>query len=109
MLGDWKRLYTGRPGTTLSTLVPGSATVRQMKQIVLVNTTNQNASIKLYAVPSGGTATDDNILVPNTTLPANSVTPISFACFTLEANDTIQGLQTTPNAIAVHIHGVLGA
>jgi hypothetical protein len=107
MLGDWKRLYTGRPGTALTTLVSGSAAVRQLKQIVLVNRSAGNASITLYAVPAGQSASDDNILIPNLVIPPG-LTPISFANFTLEAQDTVQGLQTVTGAIAVHIHGVLG-
>lgn len=105
----WKRLYTGRPGLTMETLVPAvTSGTRQLKQVVLVNRSTSSATITLHAVPADGVANEDNVLIPNLTLEPRSVVPISFACFTLDVNDTIQGMQGTTGAVTVHIHGVEG-
>ena len=77
-----------------------------MKQLVLVNRSLANANISLYVVPSGGTASDDNILISNLTLEPSTTIPISFACFTLNAGDTVQGIQNITGAITIHAHGV---
>lgn len=103
----WKRFYTGNPPAENAVLVaPNPDATRQLKQIVLVNSSSGSAEVTLFAPPSGQVAGADNVLVPTMALPPKSITPISFACFTLEPNDSVVGRQTTTNAVAVHIHGV---
>lgn len=103
---NYKRLYTGRPGTAVETLVSSTAGQRLLKQIVLSNNTATVATVTLYAVPSGGTAGPDNVLCPTVSVPANGAIPWSFAEFVLDPGDTVQGLQATSGAVTVHIHGL---
>lgn len=108
-----KKLYHGRPGTTVATLytVPASTTTH-LKQIVLTNLTNAAAYVTLYLVASAGSASDDNVLLGTFYVPAYSSTDpgrntvvLSLICV-LSAAETIQGLQGTANAVVVRIDGV---
>jgi hypothetical protein len=102
--GDFKRLYTGQPGTALGTLVAAQTVKYWVKSIVLHNTTTTDATVKLNLVPSGGTAGVPNQLVDHTVKAKDTV--ILNDVETLEVGDTIQGLQGTASAVTVHISGV---
>jgi hypothetical protein len=102
--GDFKRLYTNQPATTLGTLVSAQTVKYWVKAIVLHNTTTADATVKVNLVPSGGTAGVTNQLVDYTVTAKNTV--ILGDVETLEVGDTIQGLQGTASAVTVHISGV---
>lgn len=106
-----KRLYTGAPGTTITTLytVP-AATKVIVKQIIITNTTATNATISLYLVPNNagavGTAAVGNAIATAQIIPANSSVHLDLAQVLDAANDTVQALQGTASALTLVISGV---
>lgn len=102
-----KRLYTGQPGTTITTLytVPASTKVI-VKQIVVTNVTATAATFSLHLVPNGASAT-----VANAIAITQTVDPYSSQYFDLNqvldtVGDTIQALIGTTVAITLAISGV---
>ncbi len=61
------------------------------------NVTNSGATIKAWAVPSGGTADDTNVCLPTVSIPANSYLDMDVP--QIGAGDKLQGQAGTVNAI----------
>lgn len=101
-----KRFYLGQPGTSNTTLatVPSNKTWI-VKQIMLTNTTSSDATVTLYLVPSGSSASASNMIVPGITIYAKSVVTIDLSQV-MTAGDFFVGIQGTANAITIVISGV---
>lgn len=91
-------------GTSASTIFTNSASPAtsflRNGRLLLANTSASAASVTLYAVPSGGSASSTNQF-----LPAVSISPYSQLQVDipeLAAGDFIQGLASTGAVISVH-------
>ncbi len=103
-----KTLYRGRPGTAVGTLYTAVNTADHwtiIRNIIFTNTTASEAKITLYTVPSGGSPSDDNVLVKELPIPARTTVPFDLA-LPLSENETLRGLQTTSGAVCVTVGGV---
>lgn len=96
--------YQGQPGTSNATLytVPVSTNVK-ITSIVMVNTTSSPATVTLNVVPSGGSASASNQVVPAMSVSGNSVSTFDSPVF-MAASDFIAGLQGTASAITVTVN-----
>ena len=103
-----KPLYRGRPGTSVGTLYTCSNTAGRwaiIKNIVIANTTASAATITIYTVATGGSPSDDNVLVKELEVKGRSVVVLDVAV-PLSENETIRALQGTAGAICLTIGGV---
>ena len=88
-----KRLYTGQPGTTATTLYTASGS------------TTTSATLTICIVPSGGSQAASNQIVSALPLAGNAT--ITFENIgMLNTGDFISALQGTTSAISLHIYGV---
>lgn len=95
-----KRIYgPAQPGTVTGILftVAGSKRVT-IKQIIVANTT---ASAATLTIGIGGTAAA-NLIIPTVSVPANTTVTFDLTQ-TLEAAETLNGLQGTSAALTVTI------
>ncbi len=94
-----------QPGTTNATLytVPGSTTAH-LKTIHVMNTTGSAATINIAF--NGTAATQANCFLYQFSVPANGTYNWN-GTISLDAADTIQGLQGTSAALTVVISAVL--
>lgn len=105
------RLYTGQPGTTITTLYTVPASTRVIvRQIIVANTTGTAATFTLHLVPNSGgsvgTAAAANAIATAVSVAANSTTYLEVRQVLGAANDTIQALQGTASALTFAISGV---
>lgn len=93
-----KKLYIGKPATTIATVytVPASTTTI-VKNIVLVNTTASDAVVTIQA---GG-----QDLVSTYTVTARDTVVVDLS-MVLVATDTIRASQVTASAVNVFVSGV---
>lgn len=101
-----KRLYTGQPSITASTLYTASGTTTTiLKAITATNTTATSATFSLSIVPSGGSQSASNRIISS--LPLAGSATITFENIGMLNNgDFISALQGTTNAISLHVYGV---
>lgn len=101
-----KRLYTGQPASTETTLytTPASTTTI-IKSITMVNTTAGSANVSLSIVPSGDTASTANRVISSLPLAGNATVMFENIGM-MNAGDFISALQGTASAISIHISGV---
>lgn len=101
-----KRLYTGQPAITATTLYTASGTTTTiLKALTATNTTATSATFTLSIVPSGGSQAASNQIVSALPLAGNAT--ITFENIgMLNTGDFISALQGTTNAISLHIYGV---
>ena len=108
MTDTLKRMYTGQPGTTdtlLYTAPAGGGNKAQIRAIHLANTTDLDATITI-AWPAGASGVDAaEQFIPGITLGPRGTYDWE-GNQTLEAGETIRGLQGTSGAITAHISGV---
>lgn len=100
-----KRLYEDQPATTIATLytVPvGTKTI--VKNIIINNTTLNDAKINIHFVKGGDTAGAKN-KINNFTVRAEDMISIDLSSV-IEEGDTIQALQITSGALTLYISGV---
>lgn len=106
-----KRFYFGQPGTSATTLYtapanttnqPAPYATAEVKSITLANTTASAATI---TIGINGTAAA-NLVVPTITVNPNDVKILDGLNWALNANDTLQALQGTANAITVTVSGI---
>lgn len=101
-----KRFYQGSPATTATTVytVPVEKTAI-VKEIVICNTTGNDASVTLSVVPSGGSAGAGNRLLAGKVVPANDLVVLALSTV-MSAGDFISVQQATANALVLTISGV---
>ncbi len=86
---------------TLTTLRTTPALTRDIvKTIDIANNGTMTAKVTLYLVPTGGTAGADNVLIPNVSIPKNSIfqwsgAQVTNAGATVQATSTIAGVSVT--------------
>jgi hypothetical protein len=106
-----KKFYVGQPATTSTLLYTAPANSANqaspfgtavIKDIYLANTTS---SAQTITIGIGGVAAAQQ-LVPNQTIAANTVVPITALNKVLSGGDTIYALQSSATAITVHIDGI---
>jgi|UPI0005D115A5 hypothetical protein len=101
-----KRLYTGQPTDTVSTLYTVPLNKKAIvKNIILCNTGVSDTKVTLYFTPSGMEAAPDNCVVSNYMVTHGDTVVIDLAGV-LEAGDMIKGLQDTGGAITVYASGI---
>lgn len=101
-----KKLYTGQPGTTATTLYTAPAsTTTLIKNIILCNTTSSDANITISLVPSGGSAGTTNRIMSALTVKATDTVSMDLSGI-LATGDFISALQGTSSAITLHITGI---
>jgi hypothetical protein len=101
-----KKLYTGQPGTTATTLYTAPAsTTTIIKNIIICNTTATDATLTLSLVPSGGSAGTTNRIMSALVIKANDTVAMDLSGL-LSTGDFISALQGTSAALTVHISGV---
>lgn len=100
-------LARSRPASTSATTIYTTPTSRKtaLRNLILANTTAAAATISVSVVPSGGTAGDDNRILKNVSIPANSTTFIDLDV-TMNAGDFISIQQGTASAIVTTASGV---
>lgn len=99
------RFYTGQPGTTETTLVAGSASIRLIKQIVICNASGASSTLNLSIVPSGQTAGPSNRIIAFMVVPVGQTTVLDLN-LVLGANDFVSAIQTVNGAMTLNISGV---
>lgn len=101
-----KKLYTGQPGTSATTLYTAPAsTTTIIKNIIICNTTASAASLTLSLVPSGSAAGTTNRIMSALSINANDTVAMDLSGV-LATGDFISGLQGTSSALTIHIAGV---
>lgn len=101
-----KKLYTGQPGTTATTLYTAPAsTTTIIKNILVCNTTSSAATLTLSLVASGGSAAASNRILSAYNVSANDTVAIDLSGV-LATGDFISALQGTSTALTCHITGV---
>ena len=101
-----KKLYTGQPGTTATTLYTApSSTTSLIKNIIICNTTSAAATVTLSLVPSGGSAAVTNRIMSALNISANDTVAMDLSGV-LSTGDFISALQGTSGALTLHITGV---
>lgn len=101
-----KRLYTGQPASTATTLYTAPAsTTTIIKSITMVNTTAGSANVSVSIVPSGDTASTANRIISSLPLAGNATVMFENIGM-MNTGDFISALQGTTSAISVHISGV---
>lgn len=108
------RLYQGQPATTEATLytAPGYASgspyaagaTALAKRLIVCNTTASAATLTLYLVPSGGSASAANELFNALSVAAGATTILDIEQ-SMNPGDFIAGLQGTASALTVTISG----
>lgn len=83
----------------------GTGKVNVLKQIVLNNTSATAASVTVYLVASGGTASSANAIVTNLVISANSQI-IWSADLPMTAGETLQALASTGTVITATTTGI---
>lgn len=101
-----KKLYTGQPGTTATTLYTAPASTSTIvKNILICNTTASAATITLSFVASGGSAGATNRIMSALEVTANNTVAFDLSGV-LATGDFISALQGTSGALTLHITGV---
>lgn len=90
-------------GETLYT-VPGSANAI-VKNIVLTNTTGNEAYVDLHVVQSGDSAQNSNKILSSHPVPANGVAVLDCS-IVMPGNSFLFGLNDTAGAVVMTISGV---
>ena len=90
-------------GTTLYT-VP-AATSAIVKNIVMTNTTGNEAVVHLHVVPSGGSAQTSNKILSNYPVPANGVAVLDCS-IVMPTDSFLYAQNVTVNAVVLTISGV---
>ncbi len=90
-------------GTTLYT-VP-AATSAIIKNIVMTNTTGNEATLNLHVVPSGGLAQSSNRILSTYPVPANGVAVLDCS-IVMPTASFLYGLNATPGAVVLTVSGV---
>lgn len=101
-----KKLYTGQPGTTATTLYTAPAsTTTIIKNIIICNTTTSAATLTLNLVASGGSAATSNRIMSALNVNANDTVAMDLSGI-LATGDFISALQGTSSALTLHVSGV---
>jgi len=82
-----------------------AATKVIVKNIVMTNTTGNEAQIHLNVVSSGDSPQASNRILSNYSVPANGVSTLDCS-IVMEAGDTLQATNVTAGAVVVTISGV---
>lgn len=93
------------PGTALATHYTVTTPNAILKDVVIVNTSTVSQTIRLYVVPSGGTAGVANTILYDLDLLPKETKVINLSLI-LNNGDTIQASASTANVIGVTISGV---
>ena len=96
-----KSSITTGAGTLLYT-VP-NAFRADIQDLVISNTTAAPISVKIHLVPAGGSVADSNMMVPNVSVPGNTLIQWT-GNQTLEAGGFVQGIATAAG-VSVTING----
>jgi ATP-dependent protease ClpP protease subunit len=92
-------------GTSVSTVYTvGSGITATVKQILAANVTASNATVSIHLVPSGGSATNANLIFAALTVAGNSTAVIDLNQV-MSTGDTLQALAGTGSAINLVISG----
>ncbi len=101
-----KKLYTGQPTTSATTLYTApAATTTIVKNILICNTTGSDATVTINFVPSAGSASVSNRIISALTVSGNNTVVVECSGI-LATGDFISALQNTSSAITLHITGV---
>lgn len=101
-----KKLYTGQPGTSATTLYTAPAsTTTIVKNIIVCNTTSSAATLTLSLVASGGSAGATNRIMSALEVTGNNTVAFDLSGV-LATGDFISALQGTSSALTLHITGV---
>lgn len=97
---------TGYPSTTGTVLytVPSSSSII-VKNIVLANTTVNEATITLHVVPNAGSATSSNAILYNYGIAGRGVSTLDCS-IVMTGDSQLYAINGTNNAITVTISGV---
>jgi hypothetical protein len=90
-------------GATLYTVPGGKSTI--VKNIVLTNTTVNEATISLSVVPSAGSASSSNQILSSYAVPAHGIASLDCS-IVMPAGAALYGTNGTAGAIVVTISGV---
>jgi len=97
--------YAAGSSTTYETAytVPTS-TSAVISTIALCNTTPSAYTVRLCVVPSGGTPSANNALMYDTSIPANTIVPLTIG-ITLATGDSIRLASPMSGWITTHVFG----
>lgn len=92
-------------GTSASTIYTAGVGVKALlKELVVSNISASAASFSMHVVPSGGTASSSNLMVPALSISPNSFLTIDFN-EVLNAGDTLQAFASAATTINVMASG----
>lgn len=97
---------SGTPSDTGATLytVP-AATSAIVKNIVMTNTTGNEATVNLHVVPSAGSAQASNSILYNYPVPASGVAVLDCS-IVMPTGSFLHGQNNTASAVVLSISGV---
>lgn len=90
-------------GSLLYTVPNGKSTI--VKNIVLANTTSNDATVHLSVVPSAGSASASNRILSNYAVPASGVSTLDCS-IVMPAGTFLHGTNGTTGAVNITISGV---
>lgn len=90
-------------GVTMYTVPESSSVI--VKNVVLTNTTPQEAAVNVSIVPSGGSVSASNRILSGFSVPANGVSTLDLS-IVMPAGSSLHGTNLTADAVAVTISGV---
>lgn len=95
--------YPSNSGATLYTVPPSTSAI--VKNIVMTNTTGDDATVHISIVPQSGTVDASNRILSDYNVPANGVN--TFDCsIVMPTGASLHGTNTTSQAVVVTISGV---
>ncbi len=76
-----------------------------LTEVLIANVDSAARNLTLYIVPSGGSAGDDNTIVPASEIEEKSFTRLTFATV-IPAGATLKGFASSANKICLTVTGV---
>lgn len=97
------RLYFGQPGVVEAALATVNVELAKLT-VVLSNTSGSPAQVRLHLLPPGTAAAAARRIIPDVTVPANSVALLEFPA-AFAQGDVLSGKQNTSGAVTVLLDG----
>lgn len=95
--------YPSNGGETIYTVPANTSTI--VKNIVMTNTTNNDASIHISIVPPSGSAASSNRIASDLTIPANGINTLDISVV-MPSGGSLHATNITNQAIVLTISGV---
>lgn len=95
--------YPSNGGETLYTVPANTTTI--VKNIVMTNTSNNDATLHISVVPPSGSASQSNRIASDLTIPANGINTLDVS-IVMPAGASLHATNNTNQALVVTVSGV---